>query len=362
MSDEALIEKITASAQGGKFLRLYAGLTTQHNGHGKTLSGLDLLARITVGAAWPDGTPNTFGPRNVIVLSAEDANEYTIKPRIVAAGGDPSKVFVVPADKVTKLSLETDIARLRTAIETYRPLAVLIDPLSAYMPDIDTNTDSKVRSALLTFVALLADAEVSAIAIIHMSKNIERNAMQRVLGSTAFAALSRSMYMVSRDPDAHEGEEARRLFLPIKFNLGRMPEGRAFRIVSKQVSGDAVHIDTPVAEWEPGTVTAHADEVLRQLQRPSDTRKELQDAMLAVVKDGPVPVKEAKDALVRFGKSDDTLTRQRGKLGIGLERDPADPTGGGYYWTPPKWDPKAREAWVRDRMALRQPPPAGAAA
>jgi hypothetical protein len=325
-------------------------------GNGKTLSGLDLLARITAGAAWPDGTPNTFGPRNVIVLSAEDANEYTIRPRIEAAGGDSSRVFVVPADKTTKLSLDTDVERLRLAIEKYEPLAVLIDPLSAYMPGIDSYRDNEVRSSLARFVAILVEHNVAAIAIVHMSKNIERNAMQRVLGSTAFTALSRSTHMISRDPDAHEGDDARRLFLALKFNLGRTPEGRAFRITGKTVKGDGVLIEAPVAEWESGTVKADANEVLRQLQRPSDARKELQEAMLALVKDGPVLQKDAKDALARFDKSDDTLLRQRQKLGIEHMRDPADTTSGPYYWVPPKWEPKTREAWVQERMALRQPP------
>ena len=325
-------------------------------GNGKTLSGLDLLARITTGAAWPDGTPNTFRPRNVIVLSAEDANEYTIRPRIEAAAGDCSRVFVIPADKATKLSLDTDVERLRQAIEKYQPLAVLIDPLSAYMPGIDTYRDNEVRSSLARFVALLDEHDVAAIAIVHMSKNIERNAMQRVLGSTAFTALSRSTFMISRDPDALESDDTRRLFLALKFNLGRTPEGRAFRIVGKQVHGDGAVIDAPVAEWDTDTVKANADEVLRQLQRPSDARRELHDAMLAVVKDGPVTQKDAKAALVRFGKSDDALLTHRKKLGIETMRDPADTWKGDYYWLPAKWEPAARETWIQARMKLRVPP------
>ena len=90
--------------------------------------------------------------------------------------------------------------------------------------------------------------------------------------------------------------------MALKFNLGRTPEGRAFRIVGKRVQGDGVVIEAPVAEWDTDTVKANADEVLRQLQRPSDARRELHDAMLAMVKDGPVTQKDAKAALVRYGK------------------------------------------------------------
>jgi len=329
-------------------------------GNGKTLSGLDLLARITTGAAWPDGAPNTFGCRNAIVLSAEDANEYTIRPRIEAAGGDCRRIFVIPADKATKLSLDTHVERLRAAIRQYEPLAVLIDPLSAYMPGIDTYRDNEVRSSLAGFVALLDEASVAAIAVVHMSKNIERNAMQRVLGSTAFTALSRATFMISPDPDAREGDDGRRLFLALKFNLGRTPEGRAFRIVGKQVHADGAVIEAPVAEWDSNTVKANADDVLRQLQRPSDARRELQEAMLMLVKDGPVTQKDAKEALAKFAKSDDALLAHRKRLGIETMRDPADTMSGPYYWLPPKWDPKAREAWIRDRMLMRMPPKSAA--
>jgi hypothetical protein len=200
---------------------------------------------------------------------------------------------------------------------------------------------------------------VAAIAIVHMSKNIERNAMQRVLGSTAFTAL-RSTFMISLDPDAHEGDDRRRLFLALKFNLGRAPEGRAFRIVGKRLHADGAAIEAPVAEWDSNTVKANADEVLRQLQRPSDPRRELQEAMLALVKDGPITQKDAKEALARFAKSDDALLSQRKKLGIDTIRDPADMTTGSYYWLPPHWEPKARDAWVLERMNLRVPPKSAA--
>ena len=127
-------------------------------------------------------------------------------------------------------------------------------------------------------------------------------------------------------------------------------------IVGKTVQGDGVAIEAPVAEWDTDTVKANADEVLRQLQRPSDARRELSDAMLALVKDGPVTQKDAKEALARFMKSDDALLAHRKRLGIETMRDPADTMNGPYYWLPPKWEPKAREAWVRERMMLRVPP------
>jgi hypothetical protein len=324
-------------------------------GDGKTLDSLDFTARITVGAKWPDGTPNAHGPRNVIVLSAEDANEYTIKPRVVAAGGDPSRVFVIPAERVTKLSLETDVERIHTVMQEINPLAIVLDPLSAYMPKVDTHRDNEVRSALARFVALLKTTGTAAIFIIHMSKNVERTAMQRILGSTAFGALSRAAFLIARHPDHDPAAEddGRRVFVPTKFNLGRRPAGRSFVIESTMVEVDGIRIEAPVARWSAEAVKMHADEVLRQLARGPVNTKEIDEAIKALLADGPMTTKDIEQ---RTGKGGTTLRRAKDRLHIIVKRDPAEPMTGAYYWLPPDWDHKRVRAWETERTNLRQPP------
>src|SRR5262249_52565406 len=163
----------------------------------------------------------------------------------------------------------------------------------------------------------------------HMSKNIERNALQRILGSTAFAALARATFMVSQDPD--DGD--RRLFLPVKFNLGKAPAGLAFRPEGAEVQG----ISTVRAAWEPSSGDAHPDEVLRRLQRGSQDQKQIEADIRAALVEGPV---RAKDLAKEFRKSERTLRWWREKLRIEYRRDPADPRDGAYYWLPPNWTPE----------------------
>jgi RecA-family ATPase len=59
-------------------------------GLGKSLLTLDLAARITTGRSMPDGTPGAQG--SVVLIAPEDGVSDTIKPRIEAAGGDPSRI------------------------------------------------------------------------------------------------------------------------------------------------------------------------------------------------------------------------------------------------------------------------------
>ena len=71
-------------------------------GLGKSLLTLDLAARITTGRSMPDGTPGVKG--NVVLIAPEDDANDTIKPRIEAAGGDPSHICLL--DHINRVSLQ----------------------------------------------------------------------------------------------------------------------------------------------------------------------------------------------------------------------------------------------------------------
>src|ERR1700693_139268 len=57
---------------------------------GKSLLTLDLAARMTTGRAFQDGASCEAG--GAVILSTEDDLEDTIRPRLDAAGADPSRV------------------------------------------------------------------------------------------------------------------------------------------------------------------------------------------------------------------------------------------------------------------------------
>src|SRR5437016_3608686 len=60
---------------------------------GKSFVTLDIAARVSTGRKWPDGTKGVLG--NVILLSAEDAPNDTIFPRLQAMHGDAKHVFIL---------------------------------------------------------------------------------------------------------------------------------------------------------------------------------------------------------------------------------------------------------------------------
>ena len=60
-------------------------------GLGKSTIALDIVARVTTGTPWPDGTPGVPAAP-VVLLSAEDGAADTIRPRLDAAGAAVEKV------------------------------------------------------------------------------------------------------------------------------------------------------------------------------------------------------------------------------------------------------------------------------
>jgi hypothetical protein len=80
----------------GRLARGKLTLIAGHPGLGKSHIGLYFAALITAGGAWPDGSATSAYGR-VLVMSAEDDPEDTLKPRLLVAGADPDKIFVVHA-------------------------------------------------------------------------------------------------------------------------------------------------------------------------------------------------------------------------------------------------------------------------
>jgi hypothetical protein len=163
-----------------------------------------MSARITTGACFPDGH---LAPRGrVLFMTAEDGIADTIRPRLDAMGGDPSQMAVLEAVREADgtqrtLSLVRDLDMLAQAIREVDPVLVGIDPLSAYLGQVDTHRDSEVRSALAPLLALIAERRCALVAIAHLSKDAQRAALHRPGGSIAFVAAARIVLVRGRRPE-----------------------------------------------------------------------------------------------------------------------------------------------------------------
>jgi KaiC/GvpD/RAD55 family RecA-like ATPase len=111
-------------------------------GEGKTTFVLALIALLTNGEPLPEeekGSPSI----NVIYQTAEDGLADTIKPRLLAAGADCSKVLVIDESE-RELSLCDE--RLELAIKKTGARMIVLDPMQAYLGgEIDMHRANEVR-------------------------------------------------------------------------------------------------------------------------------------------------------------------------------------------------------------------------
>jgi len=237
-------------------------------GLGKSFVTLDLAARVSSGLPWPDLPllPNDKG--GVVLLNAEDDLADTIRPRLDAAEADVSRIAsiqavrrIIPTGQTqeTDFDLTEDLIALEAAItQTPDCRLVVIDPLTAYLGKTDSHKNAEVRAVLARLFELASRHRVALLAVTHLNKASTLPAIYRAMGSLAFVAAARAVWAAVRDNDDETGR--RRLFVPIKNNLGTDETGLAY---SLEPAGSTARVI-----WEPDPVDMRADEAMNGGARP----------------------------------------------------------------------------------------------
>jgi len=278
---------------------------------------IDVASRVSRGARFPDGALCDIG--DTVILSSEDGERDTIRPRLDAAGADVARIHRVKAVRVTLASgatgaaafnLERDLERLEESIKKIPvPRMLIVDPVSAYMGKVDTYKDSDVRVVLSPLGEFASRLGISVLGIMHPKKGAD-TALLRVGGSIAFVAASRVVWGFGTDPD----DPDKRLMVPVKNNLAPLGTGLAYRI---EASGGAARI-----VWEAGTVTLAADEVLSGDRTEAEdrderaTRTEAMEWLTSQLQDGAQLVTFLQEQAKKDGFSWATVRRAKDKLPI----------------------------------------------
>ena len=202
-------------------------------GEGKTTMVLQIIAKLTKGeAVLPSGSDEPaleektmdLEPVNVIYQTAEDGLGDTIKPRLLSAGADCSRVMVIDDNNQALTMMD---ARLEEAIIKTKARLVVLDPIQGFLgAAVDMHRANEIRP-LMKRIAVLAEKYHCAIILIgHMNKNSNGKSSYRGLGSIDFQAAARSVLIVGRIKD----EPEIRVVCHVKSSLA--PEGKsiAFRL------------------------------------------------------------------------------------------------------------------------------------
>lgn len=255
-------------------------------------SGLtvDVAARVSRGDAWPLGLPNTIGPAEVLIASAEDDPSDTIIPRLNAAGADISKISFIEGvkshdeegkEKISSLALDRHLEQVEhvAAARQGRLKLLIVDPISAFLGKTDSHKNSDVRAVITGLAAIAAKYRFATIIVSHLNKGSSGGAIYRVSGSLAFVAAARAVFAIVRDPEAPD----RRLMLPVKNNLAADTTGLAFTI--KVADNDAPRLEwdaEPVSEYtadavmgNPAANAPEGDNITAAVMKVADWLKEV---------------------------------------------------------------------------------------
>jgi len=320
----------------GKLARGKVAILAGHPGLGKSQLTASLAAIVTTGGRWPvDRAACEQG--NVIFFSAEDDAEDTIRPRLEAAGADLEKVFILDAvmeDDGTRprvFNMAKDLPRLGTMLEHIGNVAlIVVDPITAYLGGTDSHKNADVRSLLSQLADLAASYDVAVVCVSHLNKGGSGDALMRVTGSLAFVAAARAAFLIVRDKD----DKHRRLFLPIKNNIGKDESGLAFSVESHSLVDG---IETSRVRWEAEAVTISADEAIAPPGDPEE-RSALDDAiefLSNLLAEGPVSASQIKADATEAGIAWRTMQRAKKNLGIRTQKEGMQ---GSWLWKLPAKD------------------------
>jgi hypothetical protein len=280
-------------------------LMAGEGGVGKSQLMLLFAKTVSVGGAWADGSGNApLG--SVVILSAEDRADDTIKPRLMAMGADMDKIFFVkPRVVIRAEGQEPVISPMSFQDRDYWKALLdrvpdcrlfIVDPLPSYLGrGVNDNKNSEIRAVMEPFLAeVIEPREMCLLANTHTNKSSDaRNAASRISGSIAYANLPRNVHVVIRDPE----DPARRYFSQPKINNGPddLPS-LAFRIERRELvleGGEVIETAVPIFEDDP--VTIDINEMINRKAGRGEARGEARDDvrqgaewLAARMEDGPV--------------------------------------------------------------------------
>lgn len=240
-------------------------------GQGKSFLTLDMAARVSRGRHWPDQSSAPRG--SVLILSSEDDPDDTIVPRLKQAGADLDRCLILRAARgqdglARPLALDRDLGMIRQVLlDNPDCRLIVIDPITAYLGQVDGNNNASLRTLLFPLGELAAERNVAVVMVSHLNKRSSAKALYRAMGSLAFVAVSRSAWLIVRD-----GKEAkRRMMLSLKANLHEPCEGLAFQLAAPDKQAIAR------LDWDPEPLDQTVEKVLDQTARVTLRERQYRD-------------------------------------------------------------------------------------
>lgn len=280
-------------------------------GDGKTTLILNIAALLSRGLPMPESTDYSL-PTSVLYQSAEDGAEDTLKPRLMSAGADCSRIAFIDE---SECGLTLNDVRIENAIKATKARLLVLDPLQAYLGEGNEMNRADGVRPMLKQLAAVAERTGCAIVIVgHMNKASGSKSIYRGLGSIDITAVARSVLLVGRI----KNDTPVRVMAQLKNSLAKEGTPIAFEI--NEDSG---------IRWI-GEYDISVDELLNgESGAPSDSGKVtvVMEKLTELLADEEVPCGRLYEMFREMDMGKRTVDRAKKALGVRSVKR-AD----GWYW------------------------------
>jgi hypothetical protein len=313
-----------------RILLSYLNLLVGEEGIGKGNLVAWIVAGITRGTL-PGNLPK---PRKVVIIGDEDSFDHIWVPRLEVAGADVGMVKQIVAGSDGVLDVKDDAGSLRKYITRERIALVYFDQLLDNLGFTDSWNDKQVRDALAPIRAVAQGTKAAILASMHPNKR-GGTFRERISGTAAFNALSRSSLLVAEHPT----EQGRKVVVRGKGNYSAEPPAFEFKIEPQELTlgnGKKQHIVKTSRVHDTRETNLRRDDVLADLhprRREESKAGQARSLLAAMFADG----KERRAADVQKALYDNhqlaarTVSDAATELGFQKRQEgfPAE-----WYWKP----------------------------
>jgi DNA repair protein RadA/Sms len=271
---------------------------------------------------------------NVLLISAEDALSFVVKPRLENVGADCERVHIVTEN----FTLDADgITRLSFAMGVIEPSLCIIDPLFSRVGGIDLNKDNQIRSITDALNALAEKHECTIVGIRHIGKSKGfGDARNAGLNGVGWRAGARTAMLVGCDPN----DESKRAFVQTKNNLAPIDKTP----LGFEITPDGQFIWTGESDLTADKMLSFKESVPVEER---GARGEAGKFLLHFLKDGPQKATVVFDNARSAGIAEATLRRAKSALGIKAIKGEF---AGQWVWSLPEGDHEGDQSIKSDHL------------
>ena len=272
-------------------------------------------------------------PGNVLFAYGEDDPGVT-RLRLEAAGADLSRVFLAELwdeGKEDGFKIPDHLPEIEQLLIEREIRLFVIDPMNNFIrTGLDSHRDTDMRQVFTPLTSMAKQTGTAIVVVNHLNKQDGGRPVHRMMGSAAYGAAPRSVFLLDRNPDDPDGEKGmQRVLVHELCNVGPEVGSKLLRVTPTEINGASTVRMELIGDSE---LTAR--ELFDQNAEQSGSSKveRAEEAIEKLLAKGEKASAEVKELLGAAGFSERTIKRAAESLGV-IYRDAKKPRK--TYWSLP---------------------------